>query len=243
MNKIIDKNYGSIPHFSTSKLTQQADKKIHIGQEKILTEKERDWKDTIIITEKIDGSNVGVIKKNSHLIAISRAGYDVNTSPYEQHKLFARYVDVNISMFSWLPEGWRIVGEWCIMAHGTIYDISKESPFVAFDIINPSDERIVYIDFIKLCSRYLIPTVPLLHIGQAVSIKNAIKLLGAGHYGKPEKPEGFVYRVEREGKVDFLAKWVRGDKEDGKYLNSEVWNIGFIDEVNQKEPGGAGCVE
>jgi len=224
--KIIDKNYGSIPHLSTSKLTQQADKKIHEGQEKILTEKERDWKDTIIITEKIDGSNVGVIKKDGRLIALSRAGYDVNSSPYDQHKLFYKYVYNNVSMFSWLPDGWRVVGEWCIMAHGTIYDISGESPFVAFDIVNQEDERITYIDFIKICSKYSIPTVPLLHIGQAVSIKNAVKLMGSGHYGKPDKPEGFVCRVEREGKVDFLAKWVRHDKEDGKYLDNIIWNTG-----------------
>lgn len=224
--KIIDKNYGSIPHFSTSKLTQQADKKIGLGQEKILTEKARDWKDTIIITEKIDGSNVGVIKKDGRLIALSRAGYSVESSPYNQHKFFGNYVSKNESMFLWLPEGWRVAGEWCIMAHGTIYDITNESPFLAFDIIDNKNKRILFIDFLKICAKYNIPHVPILHIGQPVSLKNAIKLLGSGIYGKPEKPEGFVYRVERENKVDFLCKWVRHDKEDGKFLKEETWNIG-----------------
>jgi hypothetical protein len=37
-----------------------------------------------------------------------------------------------------------------------------------------------------------------------------------------------VYRVEREGKVDFLAKWVRGDKEDGKYMSQEIINKGYV---------------
>lgn len=225
--KIIDRNYGSIPHLSTSKMTQQADKKIHIGQEKILTQKTRDWKDTIIITEKIDGSNVGVVKKDNQIIPISRAGYNVDTSPHEMHKLFGKYVFSNIDKFDWLPEGYRIAGEWCIMAHGTIYDITDESPFCAFDIFDDKDNRLVYIDFVKLCAKYSIATVPLLHIGQPVSIKNAIKLLGKGHYGKPDKPEGFVYRCEREGRVDFLAKWVRADKEDGKYLDLDIWNKGF----------------
>ena len=32
-----------------------------------------------------------------------------------------------------------------------------------------------------------------------------------------DAPEGMVYRVERRGKVDFLAKWVRKDFEEGKY--------------------------
>lgn len=226
--KIIDKTYGSIPHLSTSKMSQQADKKIHIGQENILTKKTRDWKDLIIVTEKIDGSNVGVIKKDGRLVALSRSGYDVNSSPYEQHKLFYKYVYNNKEKFDWLPEGWRVVGEWCIMAHGTIYDLNDESPFAAFDIFDKDDKRILFIDFVKLCSLYSIPSVPLLHIGQPVSIKNAIKLLGEGHYGKPDKPEGFVYRVEREGVVDFLAKWVRSDKEDGKYLDEDIWNKGYV---------------
>ncbi len=225
--KIIDKNYGSIPHLSSSKMSQQADKKIHSGQEKILTEKARDWKDTIIVTEKLDGSNVGVIKKDNRLIALTRAGYDANSSPYEQHKLFYKYIYKYENNFSWLPDGWRVVGEWCIMAHGTIYDITNECPFCAFDIFDNEDNRILFLEFVKLCSKYSIPMVPVLHFGQPISIKNSIKLLGDGHYGKPDKPEGFVYRAEREGKVDFLAKWVRHDKEDGKYLDDIIFNIGY----------------
>ena len=49
--KVIDRNYGSIPHLSTSKMSQQADKKIAFGQEEILTKKARDWKDMIVLTE------------------------------------------------------------------------------------------------------------------------------------------------------------------------------------------------
>lgn len=42
-------------------------------------------------------------------------------------------------------------------------------------------------------------------------------------------PEGAVWRVEWQGKVDFLANLVRSDKPDGRYLpkvtgQSEVWN-------------------
>lgn len=228
--KIIDKNYGSIPHLSTSKQTQQADKKIGSGQEDILTRKARDWRDLIIVTEKIDGSNVGVVRKRGGLIAITRAGYDALSSPFRQHHLFNDYVSRVENMFSWIPEGYRICGEWCIVAHGTKYDLTGESPFVAFDIFTDKNERIPYIDFTRLCASYGIPQVPLLHIGQPISIKNAIKLMGDGHYGKPEKPEGVVYRVERKGRVDFLAKWVRADKEDGKYLNEETYNFGFEEE-------------
>jgi outer membrane protease len=33
--------------------------------------------------------------------------------------------------------------------------------------------------------------------------------------------------MERGGKFDFLAKWVRADKEDGKYMKDVIWNEGF----------------
>lgn len=49
-----------------------------------------------------------------------------------------------------------------------------------------------------------------------------------GKYGATEEAEGVVYRVEREGKVDFLGKYVRANKADGKYFNEYhtklIWN-------------------
>lgn len=224
--KIIDRNYGSIPHLSTSKLSQQADKRINTAQEAILTKKARDWKDFVIVTEKIDGSNVGVYKKNGLLFPVTRAGYHANTSNFKQHIMFDKFVVKNKGLFEWLPENWRVCGEWCVMAHGTKMDISSESPFVAFDIFNDKNKRVLFLDFITICAKYGISTVPILNVGQPVSIKNAIKLIGFGNYGKPEKPEGAVWKVEREGRVDFLAKWVRHDKEDGKYMREDIYNIG-----------------
>lgn len=228
--KIIDKNYGSIPHLNTSKLTQQADKKITIGQEEILTKKARDWKDLIIVTEKIDGSNVGIIKKNGKIIPITRAGYSAITSQYDQHKIFHDYVLFEIiEKFDNLPEGFRICGEWMIQSHGIKYNITNKPWFIAFDMFDDNNERLCYLDFIRFCYKYNIPTVPLIHIGQPIKIENALKILGNGLYAPCEKPEGIVYRVERDGKVDFLAKWVRGDKEDGKYLNTETFNEGYLE--------------
>lgn len=226
--KIIPSNYGSIPHLSTSKLTQQADKKIELGQELLLTKKTRDWRDLVIVTEKLDGSNVGIIcTGDGVLVPITRSGYDAYSSQYAQYQLFCDWLRNNYELFQWLPENWRVCGEWMAQAHGTLYNINGESPFVAFDIIDEKNKRIPYIAFIKYCYKYGIQIVPVLHIGQPISIDTAIKLLGKGYYGKAEKPEGVVYRLEREYKLDFLAKWVRGDKEDGKYMKEEIFNEGF----------------
>ena len=65
---------------------------------------------------------------------------------------------------------------------------------------------------------------------EPMSIDAALAKLGtAGLYGALDEPEGAVWRVERNGKVDFLCKYVRPDKVDGKYLDSvtglpPVWN-------------------
>jgi hypothetical protein len=46
-----------------------------------------------------------------------------------------------------------------------------------------------------------------------------------GTYGALDPVEGAVWRVERNDKVDFLAKYVRPDKVDGSYFEGEpVWN-------------------
>lgn len=48
-------------------------------------------------------------------------------------------------------------------------------------------------------------------------------------HGSQESIEGAVWRVERDGEVDFLAKYLRPDKVDGCYLpemsgKEPIWN-------------------
>jgi hypothetical protein len=52
---------------------------------------------------------------------------------------------------------------------------------------------------------------------------------GGGH-GATDPVEGAIWRIERKGEVDFLAKYVRHDKVDGKYFPENnngitTWNI------------------
>ena len=54
--------------------------------------------------------------------------------------------------------------------------------------------------------------------------------LANGKHGAVDNVEGVIYRVERNSQVDFLTKFVRSDKEDGKYLPEQnggvaIWNI------------------
>jgi hypothetical protein len=85
------RNYGSIPHLPGSR-RGPGDHKCHEGQAKIATEKARDKNDTIIVTEKLDGSNVGVAMVDGVIIPLGRAGYPALSSPWLQHKFFAQWV-------------------------------------------------------------------------------------------------------------------------------------------------------
>lgn len=222
------KNYGSIPHLQDSKLNQQADKKIHINQEKLLTKKPRDWKDLVIVTEKLDGSNVGICKKDGFIYPIGRSGYIAITSPHKQHKKFYEWVMQNYERFkALLKEGERICGEWLYQVHTLRYDL-KHEPFVAFDFFLDKETRMCYIPFIKKMAKFNITTAHLVHIGQPITTKRAMKLLGQGGHGCLEVPEGLVYRIERDNKVDFLSKYVRPGKEDGKYMKEEIVQKGVI---------------
>ena len=217
MNKPLgQKSYGHIPHFSGSRMTP-SDKHCELGQQKIMTVKSRDKHDLIVVQEKLDGSNCSIAKINGQIIALTRSGYLAETSPYKQHYIFSEWVNDNHNRFyDLLNEGERIIGEWMILAHGTQYNMSHE-PFVVFDIMT-GHKRITYHEllFRVLPKQFITPN--LLHVGNPLKLDNAKKLITKSGHGAIDPVEGFVYRCERNGNVDFLCKWVRPDKIDGKYL-------------------------
>ena len=136
------KAYGSIGHLPESRMGP-GDHKLPEGQAAIATTKARDKHDVVIVTEKLDGSCCAVALLNGSLLALGRAGHLAQTSPYEQHQLFAAWVRHNEPLFDFLQDGERIVGEWLAQAHGTRYDFHNPfnpggpiiEPFCAFDLM------------------------------------------------------------------------------------------------------------
>lgn len=221
------KNYGSIGHLPCSRMGP-ADHSVHEGQQRICTEKVRDKHDLVIVTEKVDGSNVGIARVGDQILALGRSGYLAQTSKYEQHQLFASWVREKEDFWrNVLSPGQRLVGEWLAQAHGTKYSL-PQGPFVAFDLMTDA-KRGTHKELDQLCTTWLIPQPKVLHIGGALPVEEAMKLHGLGDHGALDEPEGAVWRVERKGEFDFMAKWVRPDKVDGKYLPEvsgaePVWN-------------------
>jgi len=209
-------SYGSIPHLPGSRVGP-GDHKCHEGQARIATIRTRDKYDQVICQEKLDGSNVCVAKVNGVCLALGRSGYLASTSPFEMHHKFDEWVTKNYGRFDGvLREGERLCGEWLYQAHGTRYNLPHE-PLVVFDLM-VGTTRFAFDDFLeRIGNNFVAPA--LLHRGNAIDIEQALHKLGEhGYHGAIDQAEGAVWRVERKGKVDFLVKFVRPDKVDGKYL-------------------------
>lgn len=210
--------YGSIPHLPGSR-RGPADKGLSEKQAEILTSRARDKHDYVIVQEKLDGSCVSVAKINGLIVPLIRAGYEASGSNYRQHHVFADWVKKNHTRFDMLlKEGERCVGEWLMEAHGTLYKLPHE-PFVIFDIM-VGHSRMLAGDIRSRCSNQDFITPRWISFGPPVSIESVLSVLEPSSHGAVDGVEGAVWRVERKGIVDFLGKYVRQDKIDGKYLEN-----------------------
>lgn len=221
------KAYGSIPHLPGSR-TGPTDRTITEGQARICTERKRDDRDRVIVQEKLDGSCCAVARIGDEFVPLTRAGYYAGDSPYLQHWLFAAWVAMNRSRFVTLADGERVVGEWLAQAHGTFYNLPHD-PFVVFDVMHGTQRRpLEYV--IRFTAAAGLKMPQLAGANDPCTVEDALGRLDPRIHGAVGDIEGVVYRVERAGKVDFLAKYVRPDKADGKYLpeishQPEVWNL------------------
>lgn len=222
------KAYGSIPHLPGSRLGP-GDHHCHHGQAIIATKKKRDKYDVIIVQEKLDGSNCCVAKINYQIVALGRAGYLAETSKYSVHHSFLKYVNANLERFdSLLMEGERVVGEYLAQAVGTRYHLPHE-PFVPFDLMI-GKKREPHELFINRIIDHGFTPPRVISIGDPVSVEYVLEEIKVSGHGAVDPVEGAIWRVERKGEVDFLVKYVRHDKEDGKYFpefNNGIitWNI------------------
>ncbi len=229
--------YGSIPHLPGSR-QDRTDKGANEGQYRMCCVKAKQPNtDEVIVQEKIDGSCCAVANIDGRIVALGRSGYLAKSSKFEQHRMFAEWMSACPFGFArFLEPGQRLVGEWIAQAHGTRYCVPGQ-PFVAFDIMRGSI-RMPFDQFRCTIARETnLDTPAVIHRGAPIDVPEVSKTLeriGMRSSGAVDPIEGAVWRVERTTtakatEVLFLAKWVRPDKVDGKYLEivtgeGPVWN-------------------
>lgn len=223
------KAYGSIPHILGSRLGP-GDWCLETAMSALLTLRARwddRYRDRVILTEKVDGTCVAVGRLNDAILPLIRAGYDARSSPHKMHHDFARWVEAREALFRQrLASGERVPGEWMQVAHGTIYDLREDDElFVPFDVIVPGkdrglpERRLPHDEQRERFAEMGLRGAHVLSDGPAVPVERALEMLnGNGFHGATEPAEGVVYRMETNGAFNFLAKFVRAGKADGKYM-------------------------
>lgn len=215
------KCYGSIPHIPGSRLGP-GEHTINDGQARICLEEVKHKDQKVYVTEKLDGSNVCVANVEGQIVPMIHAGYRAVTSRWPMHHEFHEWAMRREEMFKIMLEpGERVAGEWLEVAHGTRYLLPHE-PFVAFDIMRVPHERASHEELVDRASRYGLVTPAVLSRGDPLSLAGAEGRLGQfGFHGAQEPCEGAVWRVERAGEFQFMAKYVMPSKVDSKYLQND----------------------
>lgn len=220
------KAYGSIPHLPGSKFSAE-DKGVPPGEARLYLEYSPCATDTVVLTEKLDGSACAVYKQDGKIHALVRNGRPAIGSKWAQHRFFAAWVEENQARFdAFLADGEWCVGEWLAQAHGTRYDLTRRSPFPLFDRFFPDGSRWPFDQFFLETVKHELSAVPILAVRHGpIPLAEALAKLGEhGEYGALDLAEGVVYRRETKTGI-YLAKYVRPEKAVGCYLGErEIWN-------------------
>jgi hypothetical protein len=181
----------------------------------------------LLVQEKLDGSCVAVARLAGAVLALGREGTLASHSQNPGRQMFAAWVEQRSALFGdLLRDGEWLVGEWLALVHAIRYDLRHE-PFVVFDGFRGGEQWTF--DTLSERLRGALPQPTLLHRGGALSVEAMLAKLGSGGHGAREAPEGAVWRLERQGRVVGMAKYVRRDKVDGALLpensgQDAVWN-------------------
>jgi hypothetical protein len=229
--KIIARNFGHIGHLTGSKLIDIEDKLIDLDAQEKFTVCKRDKNDLVIITEKIDGMNAGVVKKTGLLYPINRKGYDSRGMGLQHKDLellgneWARWVDDHYELYDFiLEEGERLVFENCMFQHTLKYRF-KNGPVFLLAKYRANNKRLNYSDLTHLANAYNIQQPPLLNMGVAIPPQIIINQYPKGLVGVKGKIEGIVYSYEHNDEVEANAKFVSNELMGTIHPQTKNYNI------------------
>jgi len=188
---------------------------------------------SLIVEEKIDGTNVGLHFVNGRQVLQCR-GHEITAGMHPQYDLFKQWATVKQSVFyEMLGERYIIYGEWMYAKHCIHY---RKLPhyFFEFDIFDKSTGEFQTLRRrLEMLEGTGIETVPVVHRG-AVSLKQLYSLVAPSILGAKldtaettngsvdNLVEGLYLRTEDDDKVTSRAKLVRPEFVE-KIKQSQHW--------------------
>ena len=204
--------YPRTPHLFGSRGTSD-DK--HLGERESLRFLDDD---SLIVEEKIDGTNVGIHFAGGELKLQCR-GHEITEGMHPQYDLFKQWTVVKRNLLEErLGEQFIMYGEWMYAKHSIFY---RELPhyFFEFDIYDKQDGVFLTLDQrLALLDGTKIETVPIVHRGKLKrsDLESLIETSAFGaEFDNPltgrqdDLVEGLYLRIENETQVTGRAKVVR----------------------------------
>lgn len=215
--KLVPRNFGHIGHLRGSRMIDNEDTLINEAERVKFVLCKRDPKDDVIITEKIDGMNAGVVKLNGLLYPINKKGYDVRGMGMQRTELRAladswtNWVDEHYEIYDdILEEGERLVFENAIMMHTLRYRFSGDPVFLLAKY-DANNRKLIYDELCQIGKEYKLRQPPMLCRGVAIDPSLVINQYPKGLVGARDGIEGIVYSYEHAGQVEGCAKYVSNE--------------------------------
>lgn len=205
--------YPRTPHLFGSKGTDD-DKHMGEAESKAFIADE-----SLIVEEKIDGTNVGIHFTDSGELVLQCRGHLITEGMHPQYDLFKQWTTAKRHVLEeMLANRWILFGEWVYARHSVHYR-KLTHYFYEFDVYDK--EQKVFLDLegrLGLLEGTGIQTVPVIHTGKVVR-DDLEDLIGPSrfdsHFENPatNRPdnlmEGLYLRTELNGVVTGRAKFVR----------------------------------
>lgn len=207
--------YPRTPHLFGS---QGTDDDKHLGEaesKRIIADK------SLIVEEKIDGTNVGIHFRTDGKLVLQCRGHLITEGMHPQYDLFKQWTVVKTPILEKrLQDRYILFGEWMYARHSVHYQALPHY-FFEFDIYDKEKQLFLSFDLrMALLEGTNIHTVPVVHRG-AISQEGLVKMVGPSQFGSRfENPvtkqldnwmEGIYLRTEANGAVTSRAKYVRNE--------------------------------
>ena len=174
--------------------------------------------ESLIVEEKIDGTNVGLHFADGHLVLQCR-GHLISEGMHPQYDLFKQWSVVKQGVLQdMLADRFILFGEWVYATHSVHYR-QLTHYFFEFDIYDKQEQAFISLQRrLELLEGTGIPTVPVVHTGP-VGRERLESLIGPSAFDSEfENPlsgrvdslmEGLYLRTEADGVVTGRSKLVR----------------------------------
>ncbi len=175
--------------------------------------------ESLIVEEKIDGTNVGIHFSDDGEIVLQCRGHLITEGMHPQYDLFKQWAVVKRNVLEErLQQRYILFGEWAYARHSIFYR-QLTHYFFEFDIYDKEAEAFLDLQKrLRLLEYTGIETVPVLHTG-VLKRKEMETLIGPSKFDSQfENPEskltdnlmeGLYFRTETDGLVTGRAKFVR----------------------------------